>query len=310
MNGSLLLRNGVFRTMEPRAPLASAVAIRDGRFLHVGEEAGARAALAGADAVQELDLGGRCVLPGLTDSHLHFMWYAQSLHGVDVETATLAEALERVRARAREAAPGTWITGSGWNHNVWANAAFPDKLSLDQAAPRNPVVLEAKNGHALWVSSAALERAGIGLDTADPPGGKIVHGGDGTPSGVLLDNAMRLVQAVVPRPSVSELAHMMRRAQTEAHRLGLTGIHDFDRTLAFEAFQGAARRGPALPSRGQGDPPRGAGAGNRARPPFGFWRRHAETGRRQDVRGRRPGVPDRLDARAVRGHMGHGDPRS
>ncbi|MGO9411920.1 MAG: amidohydrolase [Spirochaetia bacterium] len=237
MNGSLLLRNGVFRTMEPRAPLASAVAIRDGRFLHVGEEAGARAALAGADAVQELDLGGRCVLPGLTDSHLHFMWYAQSLHGVDVETATLAEALERVRARAREAAPGTWITGSGWNHNVWANAAFPDKLSLDQAAPRNPVVLEAKNGHALWVSSAALERAGIGLDTADPPGGKIVHGGDGMPSGVLLDNAMRLVQAVVPRPSVSELAHMMRRAQTEAHRLGLTGIHDFDRTLAFEAFQ-------------------------------------------------------------------------
>jgi predicted amidohydrolase YtcJ len=223
--------------MEARAPLAHAVAIRDGRFLYVGETAGARAALAGAGGVQEVDLGGRCALPGLTDSHLHFMWYAQSLHGVDAETATLEQSLERVRARAREASPGTWITGSGWNHNVWGDGAFPDRLSLDHAASRNPVVLEAKNGHALWVNSLALEKAGIGLDTADPPGGKIVHGPDGMPSGILLDNAMRLVQAVVPRPLPRELALMMRRAQEEVHRRGLTGIHDFDRSLAFEAFQ-------------------------------------------------------------------------
>ena len=234
---TLLLFNGVFHTMEARAPLAHAVAIRHGRFLHVGEEPGARAALAGGGGVQEVDLGGRCVLPGLTDSHLHFMWYAQSLHGVDAETPTLAQALERVQARAREAVAGTWITGSGWNHNVWGDGALPDRLSLDGAAARNPVALEAKNGHALWVNSLALEKAGIGLDAADPPGGKIVHGGDGMPSGILLDNAMRLVQAVIPRPSPRELARMMLRAQEEAHRHGLTGIHDFDRTLAFEALQ-------------------------------------------------------------------------
>jgi len=234
---TLLLFNGVVHTMEPRAPLASAVAIRDGHFLYVGEEAGARVALVGAEGVQEMDLGGRCVLPGLTDSHLHFMWYAQSLHGVDVETATLAEALGRVRASAGEAKPGAWIIGSGWNHNVWGSGAFPDKFSLDRAAPGNPVMLEAKNGHALWVNSMALEKAGIGLDTTDPQGGKIVHGGDGMPSGVLLDKAMRLVHAIVPRPSAGELAQMMRRAQAEAHRRGLTGIHDFDATLAFEAFQ-------------------------------------------------------------------------
>ncbi len=237
MSSDLLLFNGVFHTMEPRAPTASAVAIRDGRFLHVGDESGARAALAGGAAVQEVDLAGRCALPGLTDSHLHFMWYAQSLHGVDAETATLAEALDRVRARATETEPGKWITGSGWNHNVWGNGVLPDRFSLDLAAPRNPVMLEAKSGHALWVNSLALEKAGIRLDTSDPEGGKIAHAGDGLPSGILLENAMRLVQAVVPRPSARELAGMMRRAQTEAHRRGLTGIHDFDRTLAFEAFQ-------------------------------------------------------------------------
>jgi predicted amidohydrolase YtcJ len=237
VKASLLLTNGVFHTLDARAPRVACVAIRDGRFAHVGDEPGARAALAGAADVSEVNLGGRCVLPGLTDSHLHFMWYAQSLHGVEAETGTLDEALKRVASRARDAEPGAWITGSGWNHNVWGSGAFPDRRSLDLAAPRNPVVLEAKNGHALWVNSLGLEKAGIGLDTADPPGGKIVHDGDGMPSGILLDNAMRLVQAAVPRPSARELARMMLRAQEEAHRFGLTGIHDFDRSLALEAFQ-------------------------------------------------------------------------
>ena len=237
MKDALLLTNGVFHTMDPRAPRAACVAVRHGRLAHVGRETDARAALTGADDVQEVDLGGRCVLPGLTDSHLHFLWYAQSLHGVEAETATVEEALKRVASRARNAVPGEWITGSGWNHNAWAGGSFPDRRSLDQAAPRNPVVLEAKNGHALWVNSLALEKAGIALDTADPPGGKIVHDGDGMPSGVLLDNAMRLVQAAVPRPLPGELARLMLRAQEEAHRFGLTGIHDFDRSLAFEAFQ-------------------------------------------------------------------------
>ncbi len=182
-------------------------------------------------------------MPGLTDSHVHFQWYAQALQGVDVETATLVEAQTRVRARAGESAPGRWITGSGWNHNLWGDGSLPDRFPLDSAAPRNPVSLEAKSGHALWVNSLALEKAGIRRDTGDPPGGRIVRGADGAPSGVLLENAMRLVQAVIPRPSASELARMMARAQGEAHRLGLTGIHDFDSTLAFESFQELAGTG-------------------------------------------------------------------
>lgn len=232
--------------MSPRVPLARATAVRDGRFFYVGDEDGARAALGGGrgpNAPEVIDLQGRCVLPGLTDAHLHFKWYAEALASVDVEVPTLEEAAARVAARAASLAPGAWVTGSGWNHNVWGDGSLPDLRPLDRASPRNPVCLEAKNGHALWVNSLALEAAGIRLDTPDPEGGQIAHGRDGVPSGVLLENAMRLVQAVIPRPTPAELAALMKNAQAAAHAVGLTGIHDFDSTLAFEAFQEMERTG-------------------------------------------------------------------
>jgi hypothetical protein len=241
MSSELLLVNGSFHTMDAAAREARAVAVRDGFFVHVGDEAGARAAL--GEHPRVLDLEGRCVLPGLTDAHLHFKWFAESLRAVNVETGSLEEAVSRVAARAGGSPPGAWITGSGWNHNVWGAGSFPDSRPLDQAAPNNPVCLEAKNGHALWVNSLALRKAGIALDTRDPGGGQIVHTPEGMPSGILLENAMGLVQSVIPRPTPRELADLMRDAQAAAHAVGLTGIHDFDSTLAWEAFQELEARG-------------------------------------------------------------------
>src|SRR5208337_3130724 len=104
MPEDLLLANGEVRTMDPSQPRAHAIAIRGGRILAVGSEEQARAAL--GPRPQLIDLDGRCVLPGLTDSHLHFRWYAESLAAVDVETDTLDEAVARVRARAEKTAPG------------------------------------------------------------------------------------------------------------------------------------------------------------------------------------------------------------
>jgi len=243
MGNDLILFNGNIHTMDQRAPMVSAVAVRDGRIAFAGSEEGARAALAERRGAPALDLGGRCVVPGLTDAHLHFRWYAESLRAVDVETPSLAESLVRVGERAGRGEPGEWITGTGWNHNVWEGGAFPTRAHLDRISPRNPVALKAKSGHAMWVNSLALAQAGITGTVPDPDGGRIVRGGDGDPTGILLENAMDLVQAVIPKPAPHELAGMMRDAQEAAHRAGLTGIHDFDGALAFQAFRLLEERG-------------------------------------------------------------------
>ena len=238
----LLLSNGVFHTIDSSAPIASAVAIRAGRFLHVGDRAGALERLGGG-RVDEIDLKGRCVLPGLIDAHLHLRWYAEALRSVDVETATLEEAVQRVGARAEATAAGAWIQGSGWNHNVWGAGALPDRGPLDRAAPRNPVALKAKSGHALWANGLALKAAGIHSGTADPPGGKIVRGAAGEPTGMLLENAMDLVQAAIPTPTTEQMADALLDAQSALHRVGLVGAHDYDSSLVLAALELLESRG-------------------------------------------------------------------
>jgi hypothetical protein len=241
MHGELLLFNGKIHTMDPARPLASAVAARDGRILAVGESDGTRACLGSRPEI--VDLGGRCVVPGLADAHIHFRWYAESLDGVDAETPTLEEALERVRRKAQQAGPGEWVTGFGWNHNVWAGPAeagqFPTRHHLDRVAPRVPVALKAKSGHALWANSRALELAGVTAASADPPAGKILRepGDSAAPGGVLLEDAMLLVQSAIPALAPARLAQLMKAAQSALHAAGLACIHDYDSMLAFEALQ-------------------------------------------------------------------------
>jgi predicted amidohydrolase YtcJ len=244
MQSDLVLFNGSVHTLDAKNPRATAVAICDERIVYVGDDATARETLRpGGEAV---DLKGRCVIPGLTDAHLHFQWYAIGLQSVDVETSTLEEALARVAERAKTTSPGTWITGSGWNHNVWslpAEGGFPTAADLDRVAPEHPVPLKAKSGHAMWVNSRALELAGITASTPDPAGGQIVRDTRGQPTGILLEDAMNLVTNVQPAYTPEQVAELMRAAFPLAHRAGLTGIHCFDRPEAFAAYQILRQRG-------------------------------------------------------------------
>ncbi len=115
------------------------------------------------------DLGGRLVIPGLIDAHVHFSEYAIGLQSVAAETATLDECLARVAARAAATPKGEWITGQGWNQNPWGR--YPTAADLDRVAADHPVFLESKSWHAGWVNSLALRLAGIDETTPDPPGG-------------------------------------------------------------------------------------------------------------------------------------------
>jgi len=238
----LILYNATIHTMDPRRPNEEALAISGDRVVAAG-------ALNELDALRtpdtkDVDLAQATVLPGLIDAHLHFVSYSLRLARVDLhEVPTLEEALRRVAERAAVTEPGTWIRGGGWNCNLWGDGAFPHRHDLDRVAPDHPVVLSSKDGHSVWANSRALERAGVTRDTSDPFGGQIRRDASGQPTGILQENAERLVYDVLPQPSLSEVRAACRQGFANAHRMGLTGIHDCEGDQALAAFQELHKRG-------------------------------------------------------------------
>lgn len=229
---AILYRNGRLRLVAERPAERVDLLVRAGRFVHVGEPLGV------VPAAVEVDLRGQFIWPGLHDAHCHFLYYGHSLGGVDLfEAPSVAEAVRRVAERARSLAPGRWIFGRGWLQDLWSPAEFPTRDDLDPVTPEHPVVLGHKSGHAVWTNSLALRLAGIDEQTADPPGGRIVRDAAGRPTGVLLENAIGLLEACRPAPSAAEHVEAVRRAQAEAHRCGLTAVQCFDGVAAFGAYQ-------------------------------------------------------------------------
>ncbi len=233
-----LLFNGRIHTMDAARPNVTALLIDHGRVRLCGAKDELSHLVGRLD--ETLDLGGRTVLPGLTDAHLHLQYYSLGLQKVDCETSTLEQCLRRVQERARASNPGAWVLGHGWNHNFWGLSGvegFPTAAQLDEAAPQNPVYLTAKSLHAAWANSAALRLAGIGPGTPDPKDGRILRDPSGHPTGILLESAMSLMNAGLPQATLEESVHAMEQAQPVLWSMGLTGVHDFDRRESFMALQ-------------------------------------------------------------------------
>jgi predicted amidohydrolase YtcJ len=182
------------------------------------------------------DMGGRVILPGLTDAHMHLMHYALGLQKVNVETSTKTAALQRVAERAAITPPGEWILGHGWQQNDW-NGEFPSAAELDAVTSTHPVYLTGKSLHASWANSLALQAAGIGAGASDPVNGRILRNESGQPNGILLETAMDLVEKILPKPTPAQVADAIEAALPGLWKLGLTGAHDFDYRTAFIALQ-------------------------------------------------------------------------
>lgn len=213
-------------------PLSEGTALwwQDGRIRAVGSAAALGRALPAGTPTFDVPHG--LVTPGFVDSHTHFAMWALARTQV-----RLAGAASRVEAldRLRQAVPvDGWVIGQGWDANGWADP--PDRLSLDQVHSA-PVFLASLDVHAAWVNSAALEAAGISRETADPFGGRIVRDAAGQPTGLLLERAVELMRPVLPSPSRDRLAVALRAAQAEAHRLGITGIHNVEAAPVYEALR-------------------------------------------------------------------------
>jgi hypothetical protein len=220
-----LLLIGKIHTLDPAQPAADAALVREGRFAAVGSRAECEAA-AGPGADRHALQGG-CATPGLVDAHGHPYLLGRTLLDVSCAGArSEAECSMRVTDRARRTPGAGWILGRGWDQNLWPGGIWPTAASLDAAVGDRPVFLDRVDGHASWVNRAALARAGVGRDTPDPPGGRILRDAEGRPSGVLVDAARDAVLRAIGPPSPGEVDEALRLGLSELRRLGLSGAHD------------------------------------------------------------------------------------
>lgn len=220
----LLLTNARVYTVDPAQPWAEAVAGCDGRIVAVGRAADLDA-LAGP-TTRRIDCGGRLLLPGLVDAHVHLL--ATAVRRRQVSLFGLSD-LDAVRARlaaaAAAVAPGEWLLGWGWDSNRWDEQ--PTAALLDAIVPDHPVALARMDMHTWWVNSRALALAGVTAATPDPADSHIHRDAGGRPTGLFSEwNAIALIERVVPQPDAGALAEWLAETVTEANRLGLTGIHD------------------------------------------------------------------------------------
>lgn len=224
-SADLVLVNGRIYTVDNARPVVSALAAGGGRILFVGSDAEARALANGSTRV--LDLHGATVVPGLVDAHAHLLGLGNRLRRVNLAGSTsYDEVIARVKAWSKDARPGEWILGRGWDQNLWPSKEFPTHDALSRAFPNNPVVLTRVDGHALLANAKAMELAHVSAATVDPDGGRIIRLPSGSPSGVFVDNAQNLIGRASPASTPADIRKAILAAISECNRWGLTGVHD------------------------------------------------------------------------------------
>ncbi len=244
--GDLLLVNGRVRTMDRANPEASAVAIRQGRVVFVGDDAGARAAVPAN--TETIDLRGRTATPGLNDAHAHPMSVGFALLDLDLSPANNAgipDLLARVREAAASRPPGTWIVGRGYDQARLAEDRHPTRADIDTVAPDHPVVLIRMCHHIGAANSAALRLAGVTAATPDPDGGLYDRDAHGEPTGVLRETALTHVRSFMPEPTEEDMMAALVAGGRDFLRSGVTstveaGIRE---PKELRAYQRLAERG-------------------------------------------------------------------
>ena len=224
-SADLVLVNGRIYTVDNARPVVSALAAGGGRILFVGSDAEARVLANGSTRV--IDLHGATVVPGLVDAHAHLLGLGNRLRRVNLAGSTsYDEVIARVKAWSKDAKPGEWILGRGWDQNLWPSKEFPTHDALSRAFPNNPVVLTRVDGHALLANAKAMELAHVSAATVDPDGGRIIRLPSGSPSGVFVDNAQNLIGRAIPASTPADIRKAILAAIAECNRWGLTGVHD------------------------------------------------------------------------------------
>lgn len=212
--------NGNIYTVDKNFSKATALAIKGQKLIFVGSDAEAQQYIGASTRVN--NLGGKTVLPGIIEGHMHFPMLGENLIKIDAFWKPKEEIISAVKAEAVRLEPGEWIQGFGWNNEVWPDKQYPGKAELDAVAPDHPVMLERTDGHMIWVNSKALELAGITRETPNPQGGEILRDASGEATGCLTDTASDPVRNIIPQLSKARQKEALLKAQEQLLSFGIT----------------------------------------------------------------------------------------
>jgi hypothetical protein len=239
----VVIVNARVHTVDRARPAAEAVAICGDTIARVGSNADVRG-LAGP-RTRVIDAGGRLLLPGFNDAHVHLISGAAEIVGVDLrpskDETDLARRLGDFAARLPG---GRWITGGYWDHEAWPGKSLPTRAQIDAVTPDHPVFVQRLDGHMALVNTLALKLAAVTKETQAPEGGAIVRDASGEPSGVFKDNAMDLISRVIPPDTPEETLEKASAALKLAASLGVTTLQDMTASGAeLRAYQTLRDRG-------------------------------------------------------------------
>jgi predicted amidohydrolase YtcJ len=242
-SADVILTNANIWTGNDQQPTARALAVIGDRIVAVGN----------SDEIerwrdsrtQNIDAGGKLVIPGFNDAHVHFVDGGRQLDNVDLKDApTVQEFARRIGDRARATAPGEWILGGDWDDQMWTPAQLPVKELIDPVTPTTPVFVSRYDGHMALANSVALKLAGVTAATQEIPGGAIVRDAHGEPTGILKDAAMSYVNKVIPPLKPEQRLRAIKRALEHAASLGVTSVQHMNPDYADIAMYGSlAARG-------------------------------------------------------------------
>ncbi len=242
----VVVRNGKVLVCDTGMTIAEAFAVRQGRIVAVGSDQSMQAWI--GSKTQVVELGGKAVLPGFCDSHLHFVGLGDSLQSLDLRNVANWDALiDAVAEKAKVTPKGTWIDGRGWHQSKWnpvpspSVEGYPIHTKLSERVPDHPVLLTHTSGHACLANAAAMKLAQVTAETENPSGGEILHDEHGHPTGIFRENAQRLIYAAYLRDtatkneSASDMRSIEKSVELAGHeslKHGITSVHDAGSSFA------------------------------------------------------------------------------
>jgi len=240
MEPELIVFNADIRTVDQNQNRAEAFAIKDGRFVAVGNNEDVLD-LKGA-TTESINANGATIVPGFIDSHTHLSSGSKIVTGINLTGIREKSVwLEMIAERVKTMEPGEWLLGGRWDY-TFENKGLPTRWELDNVSPNNPIALSDIDGHSMWVNSLAIEKANIRANSEVPLGGQIlVNESSGEPNGILLEGAMQLIWDAPTYIRDSDLSRdKIEQVLDYANSFGITGVHDMSSRIELDKYKDLA----------------------------------------------------------------------